>query len=71
MTIPNHNYLVYKDMIDSTNKMKEFIENKTYCFKLQDALFICREKNAKGIAKNKCDQLDKFIKQIDCYNPYK
>lgn len=69
MTIPNHNYLLYKNILESHNKNTS--EDKSYCLKLQDALFICREKNVSGPAKEKCNDLDKFIQLIHCYNLYK
>lgn len=69
MTIPNSNYKVYKSSIDNLNL--NLREDKKYCHKLQDALFLCREKNIHGIGKDKCKKLDKFIESLDCYNPYK
>lgn len=70
MTIPNYNYKVYKNSIDNLNS-DHVKEDKKYCHKLQDALFLCREKNTSGYPKEKCKKLDKFIESLDCYNPYK
>lgn len=57
------------DRIENMNNKKR--EDKSYCHKLQTALFHCREKNDLPNQRfHKCNDLNKFIEKIGCYKPY-
>ena len=61
------------DRIENINKTinNKKREDKSYCHKLQTALFYCREKNDLPNQRfHKCNELNKFIEKIGCYKPY-
>lgn len=61
------------DRIENINKTinKKKREDKSYCHKLQTALFYCREKNDLPNQRfYKCNELNEFIEKIGCYKPY-
>ena len=60
---------INKTMNKTINNKKK--EDKSYCHKLQTALFYCREKNDLPNQRfHKCNELNEFIEKIGCYKPY-
>lgn len=63
MTVYHLNNSLYFDLM---NRLMPKMEDRTYCVSLQNALRDCSDKNY--AEHPPCQQIEKFIKKLDCYS---